>query len=45
MDDMTNKWRKMNMKVPVPVPVAKKDRSHDAEVRLLIHILMTATAL
>ena len=43
MDDMTNKWRKMNMKVPVPV--AKKDRSHDAEVRLLIHILMTATAL
>ena len=40
MDDMTNKWRKMNMKVPV----AKKDRSHDADVRLMILILMTATA-
>jgi len=23
----------------------EKDRSHDAEVRLLIHLLMTATAL
>ena len=43
MDDMTNKWWEINMKVPVPV--AKQDRLHDAEVRLLIHILMTATAL
>ena len=43
MDDMTNKWRKMNMKVPVSV--AKKDRSHDAEVRLLTIFLRTATAL
>ena len=34
-----------NTKVGNSVPVAKKDRSHDAEVRLLTHLLRTGTAL